>query len=568
MTVWAEGTATMSLTNISLKPGEEATLGIELNNPNDDITGIQCDLYLPKGITIKKDTDGEFISQATDRINTRKPHTLAWAWQSDGAMRLLNYSTTNQLYKGTSGAIIEVVLVADNDLLPGSYDINLKNIVVSHPKGDVIKPVNYAGKVTILPAEYTLTYILDDKEFYKEDLSAGSSIIPKEVPKKEGYSFSGWKDLPSTMPAHNVTVKGTYIANKYKVTFIADGKAISEKEMEYGAPIVAPEAPSKEGHTFVGWGNIDKTVPAHDVTYTAEYEVNSYKLTYEVDGVTYHSEDVAFGTAITPLAAPQNDGKTFSGWSEIPTTMPAHDVKVTGSFSANSYVVKFVVDGKTIYEQSQTYGSKIVVPAVDEKEGYTFSGFGDVDETVPAHDVTYNGSYIANKYKVTFVADGKVVSQTDMEYGATITAPDAPAKEGHTFVGWGNVDKTVPANDVTYTAEYKVNIYKLTYILNGNVFAEDSIAYGSTITPRVVSDSDKGDFSGWEGLPDIMPAHDVVVYGTTTPTGVSAVYNKKQIVTVYSVNGTIVKRNVEKSCLTKILSPGLYIVSGKKIMIK
>ena len=191
MTVWAEGTATMSLTNISLKPGEEVNLGVELNNHDDDITGVQCDLYLPHGISIKKDADGEFISQATDRINTRKPHTLAWAWQSDGAMRLLNYSTTNQLYKGTRGTIIEVVLVADNNLLPGSYDINLKNIVVSHPKGDVIKPVNYTGKATILPAEYTLTYILDDKEFYKEDLSAGSSIIPKEVPTKEGYSFSG-----------------------------------------------------------------------------------------------------------------------------------------------------------------------------------------------------------------------------------------------------------------------------------------------------------------------------------------------------------------------------------------
>ena len=568
MTVWAEGTATMSLTNISLKPGEEVTLGVELNNPDDDITGVQCDLYLPHGISIKKDADGEFISQATDRINTRKPHTLAWAWQSDGAMRLLNYSTTNQLYKGTGGTIIEVVLVADNNLLPGSYDINLKNIVVSHPKGDVIKPVNYTGKATILPAEYTLTYILDDKEFYKEDISAGSSIIPKEVPHKEGYSFSGWKDLPSTMPTHNVTVKGSYIANKYKVTFIADGKVISEKEMEYGASIVAPEAPSKEGHTFIGWGDVDKTVPAHDATYTAEYKVNSYKLTYEVDGVTYHSEDIAFGTAITPLPAPQNEGKTFSGWSEIPATMPAHDVRVTGSFSYNSYMVKFVVDGKVIYEKSQAYGSRIVVPTVDEKEGYTFSGFGDVDETVPAHDVTYNGSYIANKYKVTFVADGKVISETEMEYGASIVAPEAPAKEGHTFVGWGNIDKTVPAHDATYTAEYKVNIYKLTYILNGNVFAEDSIAYGSIITPRELPDSDKINFSGWEGLPDIMPAHDVVVYGTTTTTGVSAVYNKKQIVTVYSVNGTIVKRNVEKSCLTKILSPGLYIVSGKKILIK
>ena len=568
MTVWAEGTATMSLTNISLKPGEEVTLGVELNNPDDGITGVQCDLYLPHGISIKKDADGEYISQATDRINTRKPHTLAWAWQSDGAMRLLNYSTTNQLYKGTSGTIIEVVLVADNDLLPGSYDINLKNIVVSHPKGDVIKPANYTGKATILPAEYTLTYILDDKEFYKEDLSAGSSIIPKEVPRKEGYSFSGWKDLPSTMPTHNVTVKGTYIANKYKVTFFADGKVVSETEMEYGAPIVAPEAPAKEGHTFVGWGNIDKTVPAHDVAYTAEYKVNSYKLTYEVDGVTYHSEEIAFGTAITPLPAPQNEGKTFSGWSEIPATMPAHDVRVIGSFSSNSYMVKFVVDGKVIYEKSQAYGSRVVVPAVEEKEGYTFSGFGDVDETVPAHDVTYNGSYIANKYKVTFVADGKVVSETEMEYGAPIVAPEAPAKEGHTFVGWGNIDKTVPAHDATYTAEYKVNSYKLTYILNGNVFAEDSIAYGSIITPRELPDSDKIIFSGWEGLPDIMPAHDVVAYGTTTPTRVSAVYNKKQIVTVYSVNGTVVKRNVEKSCLTKILSPGLYIVSGKKILIK
>ena len=415
---------------------------------------------------------------------------------------------------------------------------------------------------------YIVRFVVDGTTISEQSLEYEAKIEMPSVPKKEGYTFSGFGDVDETVPAHDVTYNGSYIANKYKVTFIADGKVISETEMEYGAPIVAPEAPAKEGHTFVGWGDVDKTVPAHDVIYTAEYKVNSYKLIYEVDGVTYHSEEIAFGTAITPLAAPQKEGKTFSGWSEIPATMPAHDVKVIGSFSSNSYMVKFVVDGKVIYEKSQAYGSKIVVPTVEEKEGYTFSGFGDVDEIVPAHDVTYNGSYIANKYKVTFIADGKVVSETEMEYGAQIVAPEAPAKEGHTFVGWGNIDKTVPAHDVIYTAEYKVNIYKLTYILNGNVFAEDIIAYGSIITPRELPDSDKINFSGWEGLPDIMPAHDVVVYGTTTTTGVSAVYNKKQIVTVYSVNGTIVKRNVEKSCLTKKLSPGLYIVSGKKILIK
>ena len=414
---------------------------------------------------------------------------------------------------------------------------------------------------------YMVKFVVDGKVIYEKSQAYGSKIVVPTVEEKEGYTFSGFGDVDETVPAHDVTYYGSYIANKYKVTFVADGMVVSETEMEYGAPIVAPEAPAKEGHTFVGWGNIDKTVPAHDVVYTAEYKVNSYKLIYEVDGESYHSEEIAFGTAITPLAAPQKEGKTFSGWSEIPATMPAHDVKVIGSFSLNSYMVKFVVDGKVIYEKSQAYGSKIVVPTVEEKEGYTFSGFGDVDETVPAHDVTYYGSYIANKYKVTFVADGMVVSETEMEYRAPIVAPEAPAKEGYTFVGWGDIDKTVPAHDVVYTAEYKVNIYKLTYILNGNIFAEDSIAYGSIITPREVPDSDKSYFSGWEGLPDIMPAHDVVVYGTTT-NAVNTVYNKNQIVTVYSVNGTVVKRNIDKSSLTKLLPPGLYIVAGKKILIK
>ena len=415
---------------------------------------------------------------------------------------------------------------------------------------------------------YVVKFVVDGTTMSEQTLEYEAKIEIPSVLEKEGYTFSGFGEVDETVPARDVTYNGSYIANKYKVTFIADGKVVSETELEYGTEIILPNAPVKEGYTFVGWGDVAKTVPAHDVTYTAEYKVNSYKLTYEVDGVIYHSENVAFGTTITPLAAPQKEGKTFSGWSEIPATMPAHDVKITGSFYVNSYMVKFIVDDKIIYEQSQAYGSKIVVPSVDEKEGYTFSGFGEVDETVPAHDVTYIGSYVVNKYKVTFIADDKVVSETEMEYGTEITIPDAPFKEGHTFVGWGDVDKTVPAHDVTYTAEYKVNFYKLTYILNGELFAEDSIAYGSVITPREVENTDIGNFSGWEGLPDIMPAHDVVVYGTTTTTGVHSISNDKQTVTVFSVNGTVVKRNVDISCLAKLLSPGLYVVSGKKILIK
>lgn len=331
-----------------------------------------------------------------------------------------------------------------------------------------------------------------------------------------------------------------------------------DKEME------CDETITFENRSVIGMPSSPRSVKLIVTTFTVTVDTSG-------NGTVIGAGTYKEGETVTLTALPA-EGWRFVKWSDGTTSSTytltiSGDKTLTAEFSRNYYIVRFVVDGTIISEQSLEYEAKIEMPSVSKKEGYTFSGFGDVDETVPAHDVTYYGSYIANKYKVTFVADGMVVSETEMEYGAPIVAPEAPAKEGYTFVGWGDIDKTVPAHDVVYTAEYKVNIYKLTYILNGNVFAEDSIAYGSIITPREVPDSDKSYFSGWEGLPDIMPAHDVVVYGTTT-NAVNTVYNKNQIVTVYSVNGTVVKRNIDKSSLTKLLPPGLYIVAGKKILIK
>ena len=44
------------------------------------------------------------------------------------------------------------------------------------------------------------------------------------------------------------------------------------------------------------------------------------------------------GETITPVLAPTKEGFTFSGWSEIPETMPDHDVTITGTFIANTYL--------------------------------------------------------------------------------------------------------------------------------------------------------------------------------------------------------------------------------------
>lgn len=56
-------------------------------------------------------------------------------------------------------------------------------------------------------------------------------------------------------------------------------------------------------------------------------------LTYMVDGEIYKTYEVPHGSAITPEEEPTKDGYTFSGWSDIPETMPNEDVTITGTFT-------------------------------------------------------------------------------------------------------------------------------------------------------------------------------------------------------------------------------------------
>ena len=161
------------------------------------------------------------------------------------------------------------------------------------------------------------------------------------------------------MPAHSVTVTGSFSINSYKLTYTVDGEVYKTYDLEYGATITPEAEPTKEGYNFSGWSEIPETMPAHDVTVTGTFSINSYKLTYVVDGVEYKSYDIEYGATITPEAEPTKEGYTFSGWSEIPATMPAHDVTVTGTFTldtgieqimsnANGDVMIFTIDGKRV----------------------------------------------------------------------------------------------------------------------------------------------------------------------------------------------------------------------------
>ena len=55
-----------------------------------------------------------------------------------------------------------------------------------------------------------------------------------------------------------------------------------------------------------------------------------------------------------------------------------------------------MLDGEVYQTLSVVYGTEIELPAVPEKEGYTFSGWSDVPATMPAEDIIITGSYIVD----------------------------------------------------------------------------------------------------------------------------------------------------------------------------
>jgi hypothetical protein len=393
---------------------------------------------------------------------------------------------------------------------------------------------------------YKLTYIIDGEEIKTTDLPYGAIIIPEPNPTKEGYTFSGWSEIPEMMPDHDVTIIGTFTINKYKLIYLVDGEKFKSLEVEYGAPITPEAEPTKEGYTFSGWSSIPATMPAEDVIITGTFTKGAFKLIYMVDGEVYKTICYDFGDAITPESEPTKEGYTFSGWSEIPKTMPAKDVTVTGTFTVNEYKLIYMVDGEEYRSYNVEYGAPITPEAEPTKEGYTFSGWSSIPATMPAEDVIITGTFTKGAYKLIYMVDGEVYKTISYDFGDAITPEAEPTKEGYTFSGWSDIPATMPANDIIVTGTFTVNKYKLTYVVDGVEYKSYDVEYGTTITPEAEPTKEGYIFSGWSDIPETMPAHDVTITGAFTQTTFEIggltfeLYDGKVIITgVIDLNGLL-----------------------------
>lgn len=298
---------------------------------------------------------------------------------------------------------------------------------------------------------------------------------------------------------------------------------------------------------------------------------NFYSVTFMINGIE-HRSDLLFGDVITVPTDISKEGYTFVKWNpDVDATVPDHDVTYTATYTINQYTITFDTDGGSeIAPITQDYNSAVTAPADPTKTGYTFAGWDkEIPATIPAEDITIKALWTINQYKVTFIADGVIVSEGMYDYGTLIVAPEAPEKEGYTFSTWGKIDATVPDHDVTYTASYDVNYYKLTYILDDEVYAEFDIAFGKIIVPIEVEPEEGRTFEGWQDVPKTMPSHDVTIYGRSIATSInSTTIPNNEIVSVYTLKGVLVKKSVEFKSIHKNLESGVYIINGKKVLIK
>lgn len=416
-------------------------------------------------------------------------------------------------------------------------------------------PYTFAPTANItLTAKWAINTISDT---IKISPSGGGTVSPNPITGKEntaisvtatpatGYSFKHWRYnnlsvsggySESTTNPLRFTITGkrditaVFELKSYTVTWNANGGTVSPSSItkEYNTALGTLPTCSRTGYTFLGWYTASSggtkisttTVVTEDITYYAQWSINSYTLTFNPNGgtVTPTSKDLeynsAYGTLPTPTRA--SDAQytyTFAGWYTAATEgtqvtaatkMAAKDTTVYAHWTSNtrSYTVSYQTTYGTLNRTSQSiaYNSKgsctLTMPDNTAEFTYTFVGWYTATNgggtkvgsklTLETPAITGNVTYYAyvtrstKSYTHTFNANGGgTVSPATITkaYNTALGTLPTVSRTGYTFVGWFDTSaasggtQATTATKVTGTktwyARWSINSYTFTFDKNG-----------------------------------------------------------------------------------------------------
>ena len=575
----------------------EAAEGTEAAEGRKKVVVVVTDGSPTHGNTYSPSVAGAAINHAnTLKSENVTIYTISVAAGADGAQlgsdntnRFMHYLSSNY----PSASYANGTITAGNGSPAGGYyltpdNANNLSMIFERISTEIGEPTVELGEEAVLVDTVS--------EFFT--IPAGTNSVTVATADK---TATGWKDavksdLVPTFSSDNtvVTVKGFNFDENY----VSAEPRVVDGENFYGRMLilainVTPNTATIDTHAAEIAAN-GGLVPTNDGTaeimsgtnVVAAVEsptIQFNEIAYTVDGQPYASYYRLAGMSHTIIADPTREGHTFSGWTVTDAditvdngafTMPANDVEIEGSFTANSNDVIYRFVGLEVYDEEdlpapQTdvpYGTTVTVADKPEIDGYTFIGWYPQDEalgtgniesfSMPDHNVVLLGRFVPDTdtaYTVehyTENLDGTFKLEVEDTENLSGTTGETAVAAPRSYVGFtydANYDDgtyktvasgTIDANgDLVLKLYYVRNEWTLTYEYVGTVpggavpsesdletLAEYNVTkkYGEEVRIEEDASASGYTFTGWYSLGGTvqpttesfeMPDHDVTLHG-------------------------------------------------------
>ena len=376
------------------------------------------------------------------------------------------------------------------------------------------------------PNTYRVTFENGEKYLVKYDQRIADVITDIPMIEREGYTFVSWycesvNYILNTDDIYNFTeplyFKAVWQANEYKISFENGEEYTIEYGQRLGEVITDIPVIEKRGHTFLYWYCQSENYVldpndifnfTNDIEFAAEWEANSYRISFENGDEFTVKFGQKIGDAVTEYPVIQKRGHTFKHWycaekgyilDRFDVFDFTEDISFKAVWEANKYSVLFDADGGEIsgrIEYEITYGQKFSevineLPAAI-LAGYDFHGWYNrsdnyaldlEDEYTYTENTVFYAAWQPIEYKLSFDANGGVLPGNNVfsvyihdSYSSVLSELPLPVREGYTFMGWYCGEYRLDINDrfeyvrnITFTASWAANSYTVSFE-NGEEF--------------------------------------------------------------------------------------------------
>lgn len=433
--------------------------------------------------------------------------------------------------------------------------------------GEIYSKNTYTG-ISAVSVKATASNSVSLKLYYSTDQSTWTELSSISLTKST-TSYSSKSFSVTGIPSSAVYLKfrssasSTYIysvtvttASGYAVTYNNGGRGTAP--LNTNASSVTLSAITATGYTNTGWTadvavkNGSTTISTGELiengttvtltqatTFTAQWEINSYKVTWEPNGGNWSGnasdkvEDYNYGATITTPTNPTRYGYNFTGWNPTPaTTMPASDQTYTAQWTEKSLTnyrttCSAQPSPSLSADETELAFNEVTVNSSKELE-FTLSGSNLTADAILALSGTNADLFSVSQTSVT-PTDGSITDQT-----ITVTyTPDAKASHFATLTisstDAAPIQISLSGTGVAQTAEYNVEHYRQNIVDDEYTLCETETSYGevdASVTPAVKT---------YEGF--TAPSTQTVTILSDGSTTVKYQYTRNSYTLTWNVNG-------------------------------